>query len=152
MKENYNRVMLRRNFFKMYHSISTMEFRSNSNIQGDMSYRDIMYLNIIMFMDECTVTKLVELLNITKPAVTVKINSLVERGYVIKEKHPTDSRINILTASPSTYTLYSREDRRINMALESMLKEYSPEDIEKFSEMLGMLAENLVNTELDRTD
>jgi len=146
------RVMLRRSFFTLYHSINTMEFRTNSDVHGDMTYRDIMYLSIIMFTDDCTVTKLVKLLKISKPAVTVKINSLVERGLVIKQKSPDDSRVNIITVSPATYAIYGQEDRRINLALEMLLKEYSIDDIEKFAEMVNALAHNLTHTELDRND
>jgi len=147
-----NRVMLRRSFFKLYHALNTMEFRSNSDLHGDMTYRDIMYLSIIMFTDDCTVTKLVDLLKITKPAVTVKVNSLVERGLVIKQKSPDDSRVNILTASPATYAIYGKEDRRINLALEMMLNDYTLDDIEKFSEMINALAHNLTHTTLDERD
>ena len=75
---------LRRSFFNMYHAISWMEFQTNVRHSGDMSYRDIMYINLIMFMDNCTVSKLADMLNISKPAVTVRVNQLIEKGIVIK--------------------------------------------------------------------
>jgi len=137
-------MKLRRSFFNLYHAISTMEYRTNNLNSGDFSYRDIMYLNLIMFMDECTVTKLASLLSITKPAVTVKINQLIDKGLVIKVKSRTDERINILMASPMVYTLFSNEDRSINRAINKLTETYTGEEVEKFSIMLNNLSNYLV--------
>lgn len=139
---------LRRSFFDMYHAISWMEFQTNVNHSGDMSYRDIMYINLIMFMDNCTVSKLAKMLNISKPAVTVRVNQLIEKGIVIKKKSKTDERVNILMISPEIYTMYGDEDRRINHSLAKLCEDYSPEDIAKFSEMLSSLSKNLVDPDI----
>lgn len=139
---------LRRSFFDMYHAISWMEFQTNVNHSGDMSYRDIMYINLIMFMDNCTVSKLAKMLNISKPAVTVRVNQLIEKGIVIKKKSKTDERVNILMISPEVYTMYGDEDRRINHSLAKLCEDYSPEDIAKFSEMLSSLSKNLVDPDI----
>ena len=136
---------LRRSFFNMYHAISWMEFQTNVRHSGDMSYRDIMYINLIMFMDNCTVSKLADMLNISKPAVTVRVNQLIEKGIVIKQKSKLDERVNILMISPKVYTTYGDEDRRINHALAKLCEEYPPEDVDRFAEMLNSLSENLVN-------
>ncbi len=135
---------LRRSFFNMYHAISWMEFQTNVRHSGDMSYRDIMYINLIMFMDNCTVSKLADMLNISKPAVTVRVNQLIEKGIVIKQKSKLDERVNILMISPKVYTTYGDEDRRINHALAKLCEEYPPEDVDRFAEMLNSLSENLV--------
>ncbi len=139
---------LRHSFFDLYHSISTMEFRMNSKTQGDVSYRDIMYLNMIMFMDECTVSKLADLMGITKPAVTVKINHLIEQGLVLKQKSKTDERVNMLMVAPKVYTMYSDEDRQINRALAKLCEDYPPDEVNKFSEMLESLAKNLIDMDI----
>ena len=141
-------VDLRRSFFDMYHAISWMEFQTNVRHSGDMNYRDVMYINLIMFMDNCTVSKLAEMLNISKPAVTVRVNQLIEKGIVIKQKSKVDERVNILMISPKMYTLYGDEDRRINHSLTKLCEEYSPEDVAKFSEMLASLSKNLVDPDL----
>ena len=138
---------LRRSFFNMYHAISWMEFQTNVRHSGDMSYRDIMYINLIMFMDNCTVSKLADMLNISKPAVTVRVNQLIDKGIVIKQKSKLDERVNILMISPKVYTTYGDEDRRINHALAKLCEEYPPEDVDRFAEMLNSLSENLVKND-----
>ncbi len=139
---------LRRSFFDMYHAISWMEYQTNVRHSGDMSYRDIMYINLIMFMDNCTVSKLAEMLNISKPAVTVRVNKLIEAGIVIKQKSKVDERVNILMISPKVYTMYADEDKRINHSLIKLCEDYSPEDVNKFTEMLASLSKNLVDPDL----
>ena len=84
------------------------------------------------------------MLNISKPAVTVRVNQLIEKGIVIKQKSKLDERVNILMISPKVYTTYGDEDRRINHALAKLCEEYPPEDVDRFAEMLNSLSENLV--------
>lgn len=140
-------MRLRRSFFNLYHSISTMEYRMNSRHSGDLSYRDILYINMIMFMDDCTVSKLAKIMNITKPAVTVRINHLIEEGVIIKQKSKSDKRVNILIVSPMIYSMYGSEDKTINHALNKIREEYTSEEIAKFVEMLDSLSHNLVDEE-----
>lgn len=125
-----------------------MEFQTNVRHSGNMSYRDIMFINLIMFMDNCTVSKLADMLNISKPAVTVRVNQLIEKGIVIKQKSKLDERVNILMISPQVYTTYGEEDRRINHALTKLCEEYPPEDVERFAEMMNSLSEDLVKKDI----
>lgn len=132
---------LRESFFHLYHGINAMEFQTNSQKSGDLSYRDLMYINLIMFMDDCTVTKLAEVMNISKPAVTMRVNRLIEQGLVIKQKSREDERVNILMLSPATYTRFGENDKRINHALLKICEEYPPEDVKLFANMMDRLAE-----------
>ena len=138
---------LRDSFFHLYHSLNAMEFQTNSKKSGDLTYRDLMYINLIMFMDDCTVTKLAEVMNISKPAVTMRVNRLIEQGIVIKQKSREDERVNILMLSPETYTRFGENDKRINHALRKMYEEYPPEDIKMFAGMLDRLADLFGNPE-----
>ncbi len=148
--KNMNSSMkeLRDSYFKMYHAISWMEYQTASH-SADMTWRDIIYINLIMFMDDCTVSKLADMLNLSKPAVTIKINNLIQQGIVIKTKSTEDARVNILTIAPWVYTLYSKEDRRVNRALEELHKEYTTEDLKTFTEILNKLSSALVDSKLD---
>ena len=132
---------LRESFFHLYHGINAMEFQTNSQKSGDLSYRDLMYINLIMFMDDCTVTKLAEIMNISKPAVTMRVNRLIEQGIIIKQKSREDERVNILMLSPATYTRFGENDKRINHALLKICEEYPPEDVKLFANMMDRLAE-----------
>lgn len=132
---------LRESFFHLYHGINAMEFQTNSQKSGDLSYRDLMYINLIMFMDDCTVTKLAEVMNISKPAVSMRVNRLIEQGLVIKQKSREDERVNILMLSPATYTRFGENDKRINHALLKICEEYPPEDVKLFANMMDRLAE-----------
>ena len=132
---------LRESFFHLYHGLNALEFQTNSKRSGDLTYRDLMYINLIMFMDDCTVTKLAEIMNISKPAVTMRVNRLIEQGLIIKQKSRKDERVNILMLSPETYARFGDNDKRINHALAKICEEYSPEDVKIFANMMDRLAE-----------
>lgn len=132
---------LRESFFHLYHGLNALEFQTNSKKSGDLTYRDLMYINLIMFMDDCTVTKLAEIMNISKPAVTMRVNRLIEQGIIIKQKSREDERVNILMLSPATYARFGENDKRINHALAKICEEFPPEDVKVFAKMMDRLAE-----------
>ena len=119
----------------------------NSKRCGGTSYRDIMLINIIMFMNDCTVSKIADLLNVSKSAITVRVNKLTEQGMILKQKNVNDGRSSILTAAPKVYTLYRDEDKSINYALTKICESYSLEEIKLFSTMLDDLSVHLLETE-----
>ena len=132
---------LRDSFFHLYHGLNALEFQTNSKRSGDLTYRDLMYINLIMFMDDCTVTKLAKLMNLSKPAVTMRVNRLIEQGLIIKQKSKNDERVNILMLSPETYTRFGDNDKRINHALVKICEEYPAEDVKTFANMMDRLAD-----------
>ena len=74
-------------------AIYELEMMNGTDYYHGLSYNSLLYLNIIDQMEACTVSKIAEILHITKSAVTVKVNELVKQGLVVKEQSTEDKRV-----------------------------------------------------------
>lgn len=109
-----------------------------------LSYNSSLYLDIISaHQGEYTPSKLADMLHITRPSVTQKINVLEKAGYVTRKQNPADKReyflyFNADSFDADTQSIYIKLTKQIS---ESMEQRYSKEEIEKFSEMLSYIGE-----------
>jgi len=90
---------------------------------------------------ECTASKIAEMLHVSKPAVTLKINELIRQGLVTKTTDPCDRRKNYLSVNEETvprYRIYRYQD---NKAIQRITERYSQEDIQKFCDMLSIISD-----------
>lgn len=111
-------------------------------VDETISFNSSLYMDIIFFMKgQCTVSKLAELLHVSKPGVTQKINELIRQGLVKKTVDPNDRRKNYLSVDESrvpAYKVYRRQDAELQ---ERLGREYTKEDIEKFCKILNVVTE-----------
>lgn len=126
------------NYF--YYRTSVSELRWLNEDDRSITYNSMLYLNVIAYTQDCTVSKLAEIVRITKPAVTIKVNELEKRGFVVKERSLEDRRVIYLRLSPSMAELYGMYDRLgISTELE-LRKKYSEQELSLFSVMLRDVA------------
>lgn len=127
----------RESFDRFYCMLSMFELGMISRgVDGKVSYGDALYLDIIHFNPGCTVSQLAEILNVSKPAVTVKINSLVEQGYVIKRKSEDDARVNYLELAPGMEDFFRQEADELEDVVRRLSETYSEEELRRFREIL----------------
>ncbi|OON94708.1 MAG: hypothetical protein ATN31_02640 [Candidatus Epulonipiscioides saccharophilum] len=92
-----------------------------------LSYHDTLYLNIIeSHPNKYTSSQIADLLKITRPSVTEKINQLCKKGYILRTQSETDKRLFYLSINPD-----SPKDYEITAGYE---KEMEREILEKFGE------------------
>ncbi len=60
---------------------------------GDLSMRQVLYLQTILTLERPTFGDLAEKLNVSKPTVTSVVQKLIGKGYVRKEQSPEDGRV-----------------------------------------------------------
>ena len=105
--------------------------------ESQLEYYDTLYLSAISQAGRTTVSDLAVSLGVTKPTVSVRVNKLVEEGYVTKERSKEDGRVFWLTLSDKMKVAYD-DEMRIAMAVETELEgKYSEEEMECFSQMLS---------------
>lgn len=74
--------------------LSTMEEQVLSNKElSTLSMRQLNYLDLIRSFKYPKVSDLVESLEVAKPTVTVALNDLIKKGYVIKIRSKHDRRV-----------------------------------------------------------
>lgn len=131
---------------KFFHDMGILELRIHNEhpAYAKLSYNSSLYLDIISaYQGEYTPSKLADMLHITRPSVTQKINVLEKAGYVTRKQNPADKReyflyFNADSFDADTQSIYTKLTKQIS---ESMEQRYSKEEIEKFSEMLSYIGE-----------
>lgn len=123
------------------------EFRT-SKIIGNLdsqhlNYHSILYIDLIHYMDGCTVNDLAGLLNLDKSTVSKRINDLESRGIAYKERDAVDGRVYHIHLRPEAKELSRMYDEPYNRAFERIGKELSPSEMETFCRVLSILSEEL---------
>ena len=83
-------------------------------------------------------------MNISQSNATYKVNSLIKKGYLVRQNSTTDRREYHLVLSDKYYSyaelLTSYEQTVVNR----MRERFSEEDVEKFDELLTIISDELM--------
>lgn len=129
------------NYFYYQMALAELQAMQEQDSYRGLSYNSILYINIIAQRQPCTASELAELLGVSKPAVTLKINDLVKQGAVIRSVNSADRRRTDLRLSESmqkTIELYDRVFAGIEKQLQTC---YSTAQLEQFAEILHTLGD-----------
>jgi DNA-binding MarR family transcriptional regulator len=137
-KMNFVEVM---NYFYYRSSLNELRWMNQESFSYGLSYHSLLCLNIIASTPDCTVSRLAELLGITTPGITDKVNGLVQRGLVEKIQSEEDRRVFWLRLRSDVKAMYESWDRFSGKLEAWLLKEYSEKDIALFSKMLRDIAD-----------
>ena len=88
------------NDFYYHMALYELQVMNGNDYYNGLSYNSLLYNNVMEQMEECTVSKMADVLKITKSAVTLKINELVKQGVVVKKQSEKDKRVYFLELSP----------------------------------------------------
>lgn len=133
---------------KFYFDMTINELRlmNSKPLYPDITYNSLLYLDIISFQENCTVSYLAEALNISKSAVTVKINELIRQGFVKKTQSIKDKRIFYLSLNEKIIEEYKIYDQKLHETIKSIEKKYSEAEINIFCEMLDLMSKGYSDT------
>lgn len=142
------------NEFYYHMSLYELQFMNEQDYYGKLSYNSVLYLNIIDMMDHCTVSRIAEILHLTKSAVTIKLNELVKLDMVEKIQSEEDRRVYYLKLSPKADHIMRNYDnifRRIEAELNNI---YKQEELALFSDILQKISSfewrNIPNEQLNK--
>ena len=100
-------------------------------------------MDVIYLLGSPTVTQLAEVLGISQPNATYKVNNLVAKGYVTKTVSEDDKREIRLRVSDRFFKYYGDLDHFADKAVAALEADYSAEELESFQRMLRSLAEHV---------
>ncbi len=110
--------------------------------KSELSYHDTLYLNIVeSHPNKYTSSQIADILNITRPSVTEKINQLCKKGYILRTQSKADKRVFYLSInpdSPKDYELVSGYENEIE---KSIFEKFGEEKVDIFCEMIEYLSE-----------
>ncbi len=137
---------------KVSHDLSIAELQQvyKNRESSDLSYHDTLYLNIIeAHPNRYTSSQIADILKITRPALTQKINELTKKGYIIRTQSEKDKRIFYLSVNPKK-NYYTDKDREAEIKVSKMLEEkYGKDNVELMCDMLEFLSESLYNEKME---
>lgn len=131
---------------KFYFTMSINELRlmNNQVIRKDITYNSRLYLDIISYQENCTVTFLANAMNVSKSAVTIKVNELIKQGLVTKTQSDKDKRVFYLNLNECMVKEYGLYDDRFQTAIEEIDAKYTKQDIDKFCGILEIICKNFI--------
>ncbi len=109
-----------------------------------LSYHDTLYLNIIeAHPNEYTSSQVADLLKITRPSVTEKINQLCKKGYILRTQSETDKRVFYLAINPNSPKDYEMTAAYEGEIESSILEKFGEDKVDIFCEMIEYLSDLL---------
>ena len=99
--------MLEKNFVEVYDKFKLNFYRRIFELvrerEGSLSAMEAFSLEVIKMLDEPTVGQFADFLNISQSNATYKVNSLMKKGYIIRQPSQEDGREYNLELSEKFY-------------------------------------------------
>ena len=140
--------MLRKSFTDVYSKFKLQFYRRVFDLvrerDGSLSAMEAFALEVIGMLGKPTVGQFAEFLNISQSNATYKVNSLIKKGYIERLNSTTDRREYHLVLSEKYYKYMNLMDSYQNEVLSRIEKRFDARDVEKFDEMLRVIADELM--------
>ena len=135
---------LKKELDRFYYSTALCDLRlmNEDFVDKNISYKSLLYLEIIYSLNgECTASRLAELLHVSKPAVTLKVNELIKQGFVTKKQDETDKRKWYLSVNENDVPKYKFYRAQDDLVIQLLKERFEKEDIDKFCKMLRIMSD-----------
>lgn len=128
----------------MYYDFTLNELRMmhENTLYPNIRYNGLLYLDLIAYKENCTVSFLAQALHISKSAVTIKVNELIKQGLVQKNQSEQDRRVFYLSPAKALDQEYKFYDERFRRMAEKIKQNFTEEETEKFGEMIALIRES----------
>ncbi|MCL1848697.1 MAG: MarR family winged helix-turn-helix transcriptional regulator [Clostridiales bacterium] len=123
-------LMFRANYYRQF-------VKEISAKEGSLSATESYCVELIHLMKMPTVSDFANFLGISVPNANYKINSLVSKGYVIRQTSEADRREQHLRVTDKFLRYYGLNDKVISRLMQSIQSHFSEKEIEDFGSMLG---------------
>ena len=107
--------------------------------EGSLSATEAYSADVIYLLGDPTVSTFAEVLGISQPNATYKINNLAAKGYVVRTASEDDRRECRVSVANRFFSYYNTDYPFIEHGIERLRENHSPEELAKFEEMLGEL-------------
>ena len=110
---------------------------------GSLSATEAYSADVIYLLGDPTVSTFAEVLGISQPNATYKINNLAAKGYVSRNISDEDRRECRVSVGDRFFSYYNTDYPFIAQGVDKLRDEYSPEELSKFEQMLESLNRSL---------
>ena len=106
---------------------------------GSLSATEAYAADVIYLLGDPTVRNFAEVLGISQPNATYKINNLSAKGYVSRSSSEEDRRECRVSVADRFFSYYNTDYPFLTKGVEKLSEDYSPEEIALFERMLADL-------------
>lgn len=127
---------------RFYYDLTLNELRlmNENTVYPNITYNSLLYMDLIAYKKDCTVSYLADVLHISKSAVTIKVNELIKQGLVEKNQSQQDRRVHYLKLAPAAAADYKQYDRRLFKAVKLLSEQYDQKQLDTLCEMLQVVS------------
>lgn len=99
---------------------------------------------VIQAMNRPTINEFASFLGISPPNAAYKVNSMVQKGYLVKEQSGTDRREYHLAVTRKYFDYYNVSYSYLAKVADRIQQRFTPEDVSKLDELLTVISEELM--------
>ena len=109
----------------MFYSVLRLQEKSVSKLaNGNLSRTEMHALEIVQDIPEATLTQIADILGITKATVSVSVNRLVEKGFLVKTRAEDDGRKSILKLTTAGETMCRKHSQFHEMLILAVMRDF----------------------------
>ena len=140
--------MLETNFLRVYDKFKLEFFRRLFGMvkerEGSLSAMEAFSVEIIHQMNSPTISQFADFLGISQSNATYKVNSLIKKGYIVKENSDIDRREYHLKLSDKYYNYNGLMKSYVDTVMQRIDQRFTPEEVQTFARILGVIADELM--------
>ena len=106
---------------------------------GSLSATEAYAADVIYLLGSPTVSAFADLLGISQPNATYKINNLEAKGYAVRSVSDEDRRECRVSVGQRFFSYYNTDYPFISRGIEHLSEQYTPEQLALFERMLSDL-------------
>ncbi|MPM09288.1 hypothetical protein SDC9_55604 [bioreactor metagenome] len=126
----------------MFYSVLRLQEKSVSKLaNGNLSRTEMHALEIVQDLPEATLTQIADILGITKATVSVSVNRLVEKGFLVKTRAENDGRKSILKLTEAGEAMCKKHTQFHDMLIRAVMRDFQ---VSQYPEVLQSM-QALVN-------
>jgi DNA-binding MarR family transcriptional regulator len=107
-------------------------------------------LHLLTQNDESPQEEIVEQLDVSKPAVSRALESLAQKGYVVRRKDPADRRASVIQLTDKARRIAPQIERIYNDVFTLAAQGVSKKEIDAFIELFGRVSTNFSRARAER--
>ena len=140
--------MLEKHFVEVYDKFKLQFYRRVFDLvrerDGSLSAMEAFSLEVIHMLGEPTVGQFADFLNISQSNATYKVNSLIKKGYLVRQNSASDRREYHLVLSEKFYSYRDLLSSYELTVMERIKERFPPEDVARFDRMLAVISAELM--------
>jgi DNA-binding MarR family transcriptional regulator len=113
--------------------------------ESSLSASEAYAVEVIYALNEPTIRQFADFLQVSQPNATYKVNALIRKGYIVREKSRDDRREYHLRTTPKFLQYYAINQNYLGTVMQRIRERFSPEETTQLEKMLAVISRELMS-------